>query len=99
MAAMTEAGVGVVVLVLSVENRVPANAGAIDALVAVMRAHVGGDAGVMEQACEAMGSICLCKGAWSWRGACKQDSADEVSITASTRKCIGDVSTPCCRCC
>ncbi len=42
-----------------------AKAGAIDALVAVLRAHVGGDAGVLEQACEAMWWMCKCNGTWS----------------------------------
>ena len=41
-----------------------AKAGAIDALVAVMRAHVGGDAGVLEQARNAMKWICFRNGAW-----------------------------------
>ena len=50
------------------ENRVlAAKAGAIDALVAVLRAHVGGDAGVLKQACDAIGWICEGNGAWNWR--------------------------------
>ena len=41
------------------ENQVLAvKAGAIDAVVATMRAHVG-NAGVLEQACGAMRTICL----------------------------------------
>ena len=41
------------------ENQVLAGkAGAIDAVVAAMRAHVG-NAGVSEQACGAMSSICV----------------------------------------
>ncbi len=43
---------------MSGENQVLAGkAGAIDAVVAVMRAHVG-NAGVLEQACRAMRNIC-----------------------------------------
>ena len=42
-------------------------AGAIDALVAVLRAHVGGDAGVLESACGTMIWLCIVNGAWSWR--------------------------------
>jgi hypothetical protein len=41
------------------ENKVlAAKAGAIDAVVAAMRAHVG-NAGVSEQACRAMWKICI----------------------------------------
>ena len=45
------------------ENKVLAGkAGAIDAVVAAMRAHVG-NAGVLEQACRAMNNICANNGA------------------------------------
>ena len=45
------------------ENKMLAGkAGAIDAVVTVMRAHVG-NAGVSEQACRAMSNICVNKGA------------------------------------
>ena len=67
IAAVTVADVGAGCW-CSGENRVlAAKAGAIDALVAVIRAHVGGDAGVLEKACGAIGWICNCNGAWSWR--------------------------------
>ncbi len=47
------------------ENKVLAGkAGAIDALVAAMRAHVG-NSGVLEQACGAMWNICV-NGVCGW---------------------------------
>ena len=49
---------------LAGENRASAGTGAIDALVAVMRAHVG-NAGVLEQACCAMRNICEDNGAFA----------------------------------
>ena len=48
------------------ENKVLAGkAGAIDALVAAMRAHVG-NAGVLEQACGTIRSICAYNGIRRW---------------------------------
>ena len=50
---------GMHVEMMADENKVLAGkAGAIDAVVAAMRAHVG-NAGVLEQACDAMCRICL----------------------------------------
>ena len=56
---------------LSGENCVLAlTAGAIESLVAVMRAHVGGDADVMEQACWTMFWICDDNGVWARSMSC-----------------------------
>ena len=65
--AVTVAGVGAGCWCSGKNQVLSAKAGAIDALVAVMRAHVGGDAGVLVQVCEAIGRLCKYNGAWSWR--------------------------------
>ena len=57
-----------------------AKAGAIESLVAVMRAHIGGDAGVLEKTCQAMARICEDNGAWSWRRGEQHNSARTTSL-------------------